>query len=34
MAADLATGASDEELMRRLQGGEEAALAAVQMAAF
>ncbi len=29
MAADLATGASDEELMRRLQGGEEAALAAL-----
>ena len=29
MAADLATGASDEELMRRLQGGEEAALASL-----
>ena len=29
MAADLAPGASDEELMRRLQGGEEAALASL-----
>jgi len=29
MAADLATGSSDEELMRRLQGGEEAALASL-----
>ena len=29
MAADLATGTSDEELMRRLQGGEEAALASL-----
>jgi len=29
MAADLATGSSDEELMRRLQGGDEAALASL-----
>ncbi len=29
MAADLATSASDEELMRRLQGGEEAAFASL-----